>query len=237
MQSPATALRLYALMLAQVSARCATGYRELGQNLEFPDAQPAGAEVVCTALPSGSDNTGTPAWHTRATTADGQPLAHGVARITRRLQGERETILPQADLDSDFRLHRLTLGDTAHGQHRFSDIDLDRYLGQTGDRNPWLRDATAAQAAGFGARLLPGPLLCQLLGDVLARRFAGCPLHSLGQRLAFSTPALVNENLSATITVTRLQARPGLASIAGLVAGNDGRLILTSAAVLRVALA
>lgn len=219
----AAAVALYCRMLAALSAAAGIGYRETLHTLDFDvDAAMAPTDVVATALPASETE-----WRLAATTPADAHLASGIIRIGSEPGGLHRAIPARADLDSDLGLYGLALGDTACVVRRYADSDVDTYIALTADTNPWLASAPAGIQNSPG-RLLPGPLLCGLLGTVLEQHFNGYRLRWLHQRVAFGVPAWCGDDLSATVTITRLQRHNAQAEIAGLIAGTDGRYILTS---------
>lgn len=216
----AGALALYCRMLAALSRAVGTGYRETQHTLSFTlDAGGLPPELK----PAVQTLTGTD-WHVAATAA-GAELASGTFRLASEIRSLHRAIPARADLDSDLGLYGLALGDTACLVHRYADHDIDAYLALASDTNPWLTQAP--EPSPHSSRLLPGSLLCGLLGTALEHHFADYRLRWLHQHVVFGVPAYGDDDLSVTITVTRLQRHNSQAEISGLIAGADGRYLLT----------
>ena len=226
----AGALALYCRMLAALSANVGAGYRETQHALDFSAAATtAPSAVTASAHPEPNG-----AWRLTAATPLGVPLASGTTEIDQQIAATRQPIPARADLDSDLGLYGLALGDTACLVRRYAAADVDAYLALTTDSNPWLSSASAPGMPKTPGRLLPGALLCALLGVVLEQRFVGYRLRWLRQRMAFGVPARSGDDLSATVTITRLHRHNAQAEIAGLIAGTDGRYILTGTILVQV---
>ena len=111
---------------------------------------------------------------------------------------------------------------------------MDDSLDLSGDRNPSVADAAAAEALGLTGRMLPGPLLAALLQDLLGMRLPGRGSGWLRQRLAFHSPAHVGEPLTASVTVTRPRRAKQIANLACVISTDDGRGVATGEALVLV---
>ena len=134
----------------------------------------------------------------------------------------------------DDALYGLRPGMQASAERVFSVSDLEAYCDLTGDRNPIFRDERAAQARGFGRRIVPGPLLAGMFSGLLGTRLPGRGTGWMKQALHFLSPAYPGERLRATVAITRLRAAKELVNLATRIAGEDGRVVCDGEALVLV---
>eukprot|EP00887_Chlorella_sp_A99_P003467 scaffold7.g3467.t1 len=88
---------------------------------------------------------------------------------------------------------------------QFSAAEVAAFVGMTGDSNPIHVDSAAAAAHGLRAPILPGLLSASLFPAIIGSHFPGAVYAS--QTLKFKAPALVGDELIATLTVERCSGR------------------------------
>ncbi len=109
--------------------------------------------------------------------------------------------------------HGIALGQSAQADRMFNVQDLDEYSDLCGDRNPLVTDLRAANAAGYEARLVPGPLLCAMFSDLLGTRLPGRGTGWMKLDARFARPVRAGEALSARVEVLRLRSEKKLVDL------------------------
>ncbi|GFR40045.1 hypothetical protein Agub_g583 [Astrephomene gubernaculifera] len=102
--------------------------------------------------------------------------------------------------------HRLLhVGSEASETKTFGTEAVQSFVSLTGDANPIHTDKQAALASGFAAPILPGILVASLFPAIIGSSFPGTVY--LSQSLRFRAPALVDQAVTATVTVRRVSGR------------------------------
>lgn len=83
--------------------------------------------------------------------------------------------------------------------------------------------------------LVPEPLIGALFSCLLGTRLPGPGTGWLRQRLHFHAKVLVNEPLTARVTISRIRAEKRLADLDCLCIGQKGRIICTGSALMLLA--
>ncbi len=134
----------------------------------------------------------------------------------------------------DAELYGLRPGMSVSATRAFGAADLDEYGDLSGDRNPIFRDDAQARARGFGARIVPWPLLAGMFSDLLGTQLPGRGTGWMKQQLRYSSVAYPGEALTATVTIKRLRAHKELVNLATRVCTADGRLVCDGEALVLV---
>jgi acyl dehydratase len=232
----AQAMFLYGLVSAALSRRLApslpAGWLPAALTLAFPTATYVGDTVTVVVEPHGE---GLDA-HLRNQRELVTAQAFATVLDARRGYpgGSIDDSFNRTDLESDPELYGLSLGESASASRSFSADDLDDYVDLTGDSNPPVASRAAAIFAGLPDRLVPGPLLGGMLSDLLGTRLPGRGTGWIRQRLAFHSAAHPGERLAASVTVTGLQRDKQLVDLGCLISGDDGRPVVTGAALVLV---
>jgi acyl dehydratase len=122
-------------------------------------------------------------------------------------------------------LKRLSIGQTATARRIFKREDLDEYADLTGDGNPLFSDPEAGQHVGFEGCIIPGPLLSGMFSDLLGTRLPGRGTNWLKQKLDFPAPAYLNEEIAATVEITRLRPNKNLVNLSGTCRNPAGETV------------
>jgi len=100
----------------------------------------------------------------------------------------------------------LALGQSASFGKTITEADILLFAGVSGDTNPVHINAEVAAASMFRERIAHGMLSASLISTVLGTRLPGAGTIYLGQNLKFRAPVKIGETVTATVTVTALDA-------------------------------
>jgi len=100
----------------------------------------------------------------------------------------------------------LALGQSASFGKTITEADILIFAGISGDTNPVHINAEIAAASIFKGRIAHGMLSASLISTVLGTRLPGAGTIYLGQNLKFRAPVKIGETVTATVTVTALDA-------------------------------
>lgn len=223
---------LYSLICAALTERLApahpAGYLHQRQSLMFPAPTFAGdtVEVRLAEDPTEPDGLAVSVVKLGAqgkvVTAHGHSVAGGPGFDG----GGQHWSLTQADVESDFSLYGLALGQSASAHRCFTLQDAAEYRDLSGDGNPVFQETGAAQRLGLARPLVPAPLLAGMFSDLLGTRLPGRGTGWMKQSLAFLAPACLGDTLTATVTVTRLRRNKELVNLASIITAEDGRTVV-----------
>ena len=122
-------------------------------------------------------------------------------------------------------LKHLKIGQTAVANRIFTDEDLAEYADLTKDRNPLFNNAEYARQLGFKDCIIPGPLLSGMYSDLLGTKLPGRGTNWLKQKLHFSAPAYVGDEITAKVEIIRLRPEKDLVNLRGTCTNSDGELV------------
>jgi acyl dehydratase len=193
------------------------GTIQVEQELMFPTATPAGEEVEIrvelTAMQPGEGLAD-------LTTLVVRPGPHrGLQGRTRvRLPNTPAPIgihspIPESTTPDSRVLKGLQLGQRAQTQRTFVTADLAEYASVTGDANPVFTDADYVRGLGLGGLLVPGGLLGGLFSYLLGTELPGRGTNYLKQRLCFTAPATVGQELTASVEIIRIRPEKQLVNL------------------------
>lgn len=100
----------------------------------------------------------------------------------------------------------LSVGQSASFGKTITEADILLFAGVSGDTNPVHINAEAAAASMFKERIAHGMLSASLISTVLGTRLPGAGTIYLGQNLKFRAPVKIGETVTATVTITALDA-------------------------------
>ncbi len=215
------------------------GAVQLAQELMFPNPTYAGDEITVALEVVAENDDGTldldtcvskPGEGGVVVTAQGRARvrARGVPSANAPAGGEGEA--PRSDPE----LYGLRPGMCASAERIFSPADLEEYGDLVGDRNPIHRDDSAARAAGFARRTVPGPLLAGMFSDLLGTKLPGRGTGWMKQKLRFAQSAYPGEALTARLEIVRLRAAKELVNLKSTIAAADGRTVCDGEALVLV---
>jgi acyl dehydratase len=126
-------------------------------------------------------------------------------------------------------MYGLKLGQSAQCERVFTNADVREYVDLTHDNNPVYLDA-----AGYEQPVLPKPLLAGMFSDLLGTQLPGRGTGWLKQKLTYPQPAYVGENITASVTITRLRADKEIVNLATRCVSDDRKIVCEGEALVLV---
>ena len=114
-------------------------------------------------------------------------------------RNRKPTIDSPADFIESHPFAGIRLGDRASLTRRLTERDIELFVAMSGDGNPAQVDSLSAETRHFQKTVAPGMLVGSLISTLLATK---CP----GQTQKFLRPVHIGDMLTATVTVTALDA-------------------------------
>lgn len=196
------------------------GTRQIDQEMVFRYPTYTETEILATVTAGRIDrDTRSAEILTRIELPDGSLACDGTSRV--RLPGPpTEPIAALEPEPSSLPSEAAAMGPLRVGQQAvlkrsFSGADLAEYARLCGDTNPVFTDPDFARTCGLAGCIVPGPLLSSLFSCLLGTELPGRGTNWLKQTLAFPAPALVGEEISATVEIIRLRPSKQLVNLRG----------------------
>lgn len=101
------------------------------------------------------------------------------------------------------------VGEEATFSKTFTQEDVQKFSGLSGDTNPIHLDENYARQSRFGGRIIHGMLVASLISSALGTILPGPGSVYLSQQLSFRAPARVGERLTAKVRVTDWDSTKG----------------------------
>lgn len=128
----------------------------------------------------------------------------------------------------------LEIGQRSSVTRVFTNEDLAEYTALTGDATIGLAVDTGAGVSSLERAPLPGPLLAGLFSFLLGTRLPGPGTNYLKQRLHFSARAYVDEEITATVEITRLRPEKDLVNLRTVCTNRSGLVVCEGEALVLV---
>jgi acyl dehydratase len=122
-------------------------------------------------------------------------------------------------------LKGLEIGQRAETRRVFTPQDLAEYADLTGDTNPLFTDAEYARHLGLEGPIIPGGLLGGLFSYLLGTRLPGQGTNYLKQYLKFPAPAYTDEELGASVQITRIRPEKQLVNLGTMCTNAAGQVV------------
>ena len=123
---------------------------------------------------------------------------------------------------------RLFVGQSASKKRVFTVAVVQAYRDLTGDRG------LSTGCDGTAAETVPGPLLGGLISDLLGTELPGRGTNWLKQHYLFEAAAIIGQELSAAVQVSRLRPEKGLVNLSIRISGPDEALVCSGEALVLV---
>jgi 3-hydroxybutyryl-CoA dehydratase len=106
----------------------------------------------------------------------------------------------------------LAIGDSAELVSTVTEQTIQKFAEVSGDDNPIHLDAAYAATTQFGERIAHGMLSASFISAVIGTRLPGPGCIYLSQSLRFKRPVKIGDVVTATATITALDADKGRAT-------------------------
>lgn len=232
---------LYSVVCGVLDTRLpGPGTLQVDQELVFPNPTFAGEEVTAQVKVIRIEpGTGLAVLATTILRPDGGPGLEGQTRV--RLPGAGTPGRPEgahvpaaAAPSTGEELKGLKIGQRAETRRTFGLRELAEYVDLTGDANPAFIDMSYVRRLGFEGLLVPGGLLGGMLSFLLGTKLPGPGTNYLKQRLEFLAPAYINQELIATVEVTRLRPEKQLVNLVTTCLSPTGEVVCLGEALVLV---
>lgn len=127
-------------------------------------------------------------------------------------------------------IDQLQLGQQASFTKTISESDVYLYAGITGDLNPAHTNEEYAKGTPFGGRIAHGMLSGGLVSAVIGMQLPGCGTIYMSQSLKFMAPVRIGDTVTATVTVTALDAVKNRVTLDTVCTDTEGRILISGEA-------
>ena len=127
-------------------------------------------------------------------------------------------------------IYELKIGDQATMAKTVTETDVYLFAGVTGDLNPAHVNEADARQGSFGGRIAHGMLSAGFISAVLAMKLPGPGTIYLGQELRFTKPVRFGDTVTATCTVSDLNAEKNIAKLETVCTNQNGDVVITGTA-------
>jgi acyl dehydratase len=117
------------------------------------------------------------------------------------------------------------VGQRAETRRTYTRPDLVEYADLTGDTNPVFTDSAYAQKLGFEDSIVSGGLLGGLFSYLLGTELPGRGTNYLKQRLFFSAPAYLDQELVASVEIIRIRPDKQLVNLSTVCTDAAGKVV------------
>jgi 3-hydroxybutyryl-CoA dehydratase len=134
-----------------------------------------------------------------------------------------------------FYTDELFLGQSAHLSKTITETDIILFSAISMDVNAIHLDEEYAKTTRFGTRIVHGMLTGSLISSVLANRLPGPGTIFLSQTMRFLAPVHPGETVTATVTVTEINAEKNRVKLQTICTVGSTQVLVGDALVLSVA--
>jgi acyl dehydratase len=128
----------------------------------------------------------------------------------------------------------IKVGDSAALTKIFSEKDVISFAEISGDHNPVHVDAEFAGTTRFERQIVHGMLTAGLISAVLGMKLPGPGCLYLKQELNFRAPVFFGDEITATVTVTKVREDKPIVTLETNCVNQDGIDVIDGEAVLMV---
>jgi acyl dehydratase len=140
----------------------------------------------------------------------------------------------QAEAPKGEAMGNLYIGKEESIKRTFTREDLAERAKLIGDANPIYSDEDYARQTPFKRPLIPGDLLGGMISQLLGTRLPGPGTAWLKQGLVFPTPAYPDEQITATVEITKLRPEKGLVNLNTICTNPTGDIVCGGEGLVRV---
>jgi acyl dehydratase len=123
------------------------------------------------------------------------------------------------------------VGDRASLARTITEDDIEKFAGAVGDMNPIHFDPAFAKRTRFQRPIAHGMLCASLISAVLGTRLPGPGTVYLRQTLDFKAPAYPGDEVTATVTVTKVRDDRRILTLETVCTNQQGKVLIQGEAV------
>jgi 3-hydroxybutyryl-CoA dehydratase len=123
------------------------------------------------------------------------------------------------------------VGDRASLARTITVDDIEKFAGAVGDMNPIHFDPAFAKRTRFQRPIAHGMLCASLISAVLGTRLPGPGTVYLHQTLDFKAPAYPGDEVTATVTVTKVRNDRPILTLETVCTNQQGKVLIQGEAV------
>lgn len=128
-------------------------------------------------------------------------------------------------------IEELNIGDRAEFSKTISETDSYLYAGITGDFNPIHINKSYSEKTMYGERLVHGFLTAGFISSVIGVELPGPGTIYLEQNMKFLKPVMVNETITARVTVTSKDINKNRVELQTECLNEQNEIVLTGQAI------
>lgn len=132
------------------------------------------------------------------------------------------------------KLYELYVGQSATLKKTFTSEELFSFSDICLDKNPIHLDEEYAKNSPFGKRIVYGYLTASLFSGLIGSKLPGKGSIYLGQTLNFKKPLFVDEEVTATVTITNIREDKPIITLETICTNENGQVLIEGNAVIKL---
>ncbi len=132
------------------------------------------------------------------------------------------------------KISELYLGQSASLKKKFNSEELERFSDMCLDKNPIHLDEDYAKNSPFGKRIVFGYLTASLFSGLIGSELPGKGSIYLGQSLNFKKPIYLDEEVTATVTITNIRQDKPIITLETVCTNEKGEIAIDGSAVIKL---
>lgn len=126
------------------------------------------------------------------------------------------------------------VGNSASISKAFNESDVERFAALSEDRNPVHLDKEFAKNSMFKERIVHGMLSASLFSGLLGEQLPGKGTIYLGQKLKFTAPVPIDEEVTATVEIIDVLEDKPIITLRTYCKDSKGNLVIDGEAVVMI---
>lgn len=132
------------------------------------------------------------------------------------------------------KLNELYVGQSVSLKKAFTSEELFCFSDICMDKNPIHLDEEYAKKSPFGKRIVYGYLTASLFSGLIGSKLPGKGSIYLGQTLNFKKPVFINEEVTATVTITNIRQDKPIVTLETTCTNSNGEVVIDGTAVVKL---
>ena len=128
-------------------------------------------------------------------------------------------------------MKKIQIGDTASITKIFTESDVQQFAALSEDRNPVHLDEEFAKTSIFKQRIVHGMLSASLFSGLLGEQLPGQGTIYLGQKLKFTAPVPIGEQITAIVEVINIREDKPIATLRTFCKDSRANIVIDGEAV------